>query len=255
MKRFVNSVRNLADPASFWRQYYRRKQAGHDRDELRVPLRGGLTAIVPGALMSAFDEVFLREVYGAALRAVRGPAPVIIDVGANAGFFCLQTFARHAGARMIACEPLPNHVALIGRQMALNPGLALTIDARPVCGDRKTVEMRFDSRREYSVDASLFPVAGADASFEVEATTLADLYHRYAITRCDLLKLDCEGAEYEILYRCPDRLFAATDGIVLEVHHGIAGSGTVPELVAFLRGRGYRITNRKDEIVTCTRFA
>jgi hypothetical protein len=115
--------------------------------------------------------------------------------------------------------------------------------------------MRFDSRREYSVDASLFPVAGSDACLEIEATTLADVYEQYAITRCDLLKLDCEGAEYEILYRCPDAIFSATAGIVLEIHHGIAGSGTVPGLVEFLRGKGYRVDNRKDEIITCTRPA
>lgn len=250
MKRYVNSIRNLADPAAFWRQYYALKRAGHERDELRLALRGGAGVIVPGQLMSAFDEVFLREVYGAALRAVRGPAPVVIDVGANAGFFCLQAFARHADARLIAFEPLPNHVALIGRQVALNPGIDLKVDARPVGGERKTVEMRFDSRREYSVDASLFPVAGMDAALRVEATTLADVYDEYGITRCHLLKMDCEGAEYEILHRCPDRIFAATDGIVLEIHHGIAGSGTVPELVAFLRGKGYRVANHKDEIIT-----
>ncbi len=253
MKRFVNSVRNLSDWASFWRQYCRLKQAGHERDELRVRLRGGLTAIVPGALMSAFDEVFLRAVYGAALRSVRGPAPVVIDIGANAGFFCLEVLSRHPDARVLAFEPLPSHVALIERQKALNPGLDLTIDARAVFGEKKIVEFRFDSRREFSVDASLFPVEGADASMSVEATTLADICDRYAIARCHLLKLDCEGAEYDILYRCPDRVFAATDNIVLEVHHGVAGSGTVQELVAFLRGKGYRVRNRKDEIVMGTR--
>jgi FkbM family methyltransferase len=256
MKRFVNSVRNLSDPPSFWRQYYRRKQAGHERDELRVPLRGGLTAIVPGALMGSFDEVFLREVYGAGLRALRGPAPVVIDIGANAGLFSLRVFARHPHARVLAFEPLPRHLAMLERQIASNPGLGITVDARAVFGEKKTVEIRFDSRREFSTDASLFPVKGADASVTVEATTLADLYDRYAVVRCHLLKLDCEGAEFDILYKCPDRVFAVTDTIVFEVHERLAGHGSTEDLVGFLRGKGYRVTSRKNGnngMVTCTR--
>jgi hypothetical protein len=130
MKRFVNSVRNLSDPASFWRQCYRRKQAGHERDELRVPLRRGLTAIVPGARMGTFDEVFLREVHGARLRAPRGPAPVVIDNGADAGLFSLRVLARHPHARVLAFEPLPRHLAMLERQIASNPGLGITVDAR-----------------------------------------------------------------------------------------------------------------------------
>ena len=34
---------------------------------------------------------------------------------------------------------------------------------------------------------------------------LEDVFVAHGLTKCDLLKLDCEGAEYEILERCPPR--------------------------------------------------
>ena len=154
MKRFVNAVRNLPDWPSFWPRYYALKREGGRARELEIGLRRGLVAHVPGALMSAFDEVFLREVYGNALRPPLGPAPVVIDIGANAGFFSLQVFARHPDARVIAFEPLPAHVALLRRQLERNPGLDLTIDPRAVCASAGTVEIRFDPRDEFSVAAS-----------------------------------------------------------------------------------------------------
>ena len=78
MKRFVNSVRNLPGWTSFWPRYYALKREGGRAEELEIRLRGGLVARVPGVLMSAFDEVFLREVYGRALSPPLGPAPGVI---------------------------------------------------------------------------------------------------------------------------------------------------------------------------------
>lgn len=253
MKRFLNSVRNLSEPASFWAQYYALKRHGGAATELEIPLRRGLFALVPGALMSAFDEVFLREVYARGLDPPLRPAPVVVDIGANAGFFALWVISRHPDARVVAFEPVPSHVALIGRQSERNSGLDLIIDPRAVCAHRGPVQIRFDGRHEFSVAASLFPREGADASITVEATTLAALFSEYAIERCHLLKLDCEGAEYDILFNCPDEVFAATDRIVLEVHPWGQGPGSLEDLVKLLRGKGYRVRNRGNEILACSR--
>ena len=253
MKRFLNSVRNLSAWGSFWAQYYALKQPGGAARELEIPLRSGLVALVPGVLMSAFDEVFLREVYARSLSPPLRPAPVVVDIGANAGSFSLWVLSRHPDARVVAFEPLPSHVALLRRQSERNPGLDLTIDPRAVCAQRGPVQIRFDGRNEFSVAASLFAREGADASITVEATTLADLFSEHDIDRCHLLKMDCEGAEYDILFGCPDEVFAATDRIVLEVHAWGQGTGNIEGLVRLLRGKGYRIMNRRNEILACSR--
>ncbi len=44
----------------------------------------------------------------------------------------------------------------------------------------------------------------SDQAETVPAVSLADVFARCQIERCDLLKLDCEGAEYDILFNAPD---------------------------------------------------
>jgi hypothetical protein len=71
-----------------------------------------------------------------------------------------------------------------------------------------------------------------------------------------VVEVKVQSAEFDILYRCPDQVFAVTDSIVFEVHERLAGHGSTKDLFGFLRGKGYRVTNRKngnDGIVTCTR--
>jgi hypothetical protein len=64
------------------------------------------------------------------------------------------------------------------------------------------------------------------------------------ITRCDLLKMDCEGAEYEILYNCPPDYLRRIDQIAMEVHRGDKEDQNIDALEKFFRQQGFR-TRRK----------
>jgi len=37
----------------------------------------------------------------------------------------------------------------------------------------------------------------------VPCVTLPEIFDEFGLERRDLLKMDCEGAEHEILYNCP----------------------------------------------------
>ena len=73
-------------------------------------------------------------------------------------------------------------------------------------------------------------------------TTLDELLRRLGVARCDLLKLDCEGAEYEILYGASEETLRAIDAITAEYHVGL-NEHTVAELVRFLESRGFIVTS------------
>ena len=53
---------------------------------------------------------------------------------------------------------------------------------------------------------------GSDHRLGIECVSLADIFADNAITHCDLLKLDCEGAELEILEAAPPGILRESAG-------------------------------------------
>jgi hypothetical protein len=51
------------------------------------------------------------------------------------------------------------------------------------------------------------------------AVSLKDIFAKNKIPRVDFLKMDCEGAEYEILFNCQENILRKIDKIVIECHN------------------------------------
>lgn len=64
-------------------------------------------------------------------------------------------------------------------------------------------------------------------------------FFKKGIDRCNLLKLDCEGSEYEIILNIPDTLFGKIDNIIVEVHP-VQGYSS-EKIGSFLTDHGYII--------------
>jgi hypothetical protein len=64
--------------------------------------------------------------------------------------------------------------------------------------------------------------------------------------------VDCEGAEYNIIYNCPSSYFNKISNIVIEVHKWVPENiGNIKELISFLEGENFKVMNNKDEILMC----
>ena len=59
---------------------------------------------------------------------------------------------------------------------------------------------------------------GTGYSVSVSATTLAEIFKQHGISQCDFLKIDCEGAEYEIMKEVPFEILAHISRIAMEYH-------------------------------------
>lgn len=55
------------------------------------------------------------------------------------------------------------------------------------------------------------------------------------------MKLDCEGAEYEILYACPKEYLHAVKCIALESHNGRRENENRASMASFLGLSGYKV--------------
>jgi FkbM family methyltransferase len=79
-----------------------------------------------------------------------------------------------------------------------------------------------------------------EKSLSVRALSLADAFAMLEIKSCDLLKLDCEGAEYAILFDTPQPVLERVQRIVMEYHDNIV-QYTHHDLSRFLNDRGFRV--------------
>lgn len=76
---------------------------------------------------------------------------------------------------------------------------------------------------------------------EVDVVTIDDLFVSSDVERCDLLKLDCEGAEYEVLGGASRDTVNRVGAIVAEYHVGL-NDGEPEWLASLLRAAGFDVT-------------
>jgi FkbM family methyltransferase len=145
------------------------------------------------------------------------PGWTVVDIGAALGDFSVQCARDFGVRRVVAVEPAPSAidrlranldrngatgVEIVGKALAREPG-ELWLD---VSGPPLTMGTSAEQAHERQV--------------RVEAITPAMLFDELGVQRCDLMKLDCEGAEFDLLADPDDEVLARTDRIVAEFHEG-----------------------------------
>jgi FkbM family methyltransferase len=180
-------------------------------------------------------EIFLREDYGAV-----ADGAVILDLGANIGTFSVYAATSARNVTIYAYEPMPDFYRLMQQNILLNE-LTAVVKCFNACVAGQS------GARDLVVDGAdvFFPtlVAPADdptaRKISVDCTTLAEILDSNALERIDLLKMDCEGAEYEILYNTPVHYYERIDEIRMEYHDLPDDRHNAAAVADFLRGVGY----------------
>jgi FkbM family methyltransferase len=183
-----------------------------------------------------FHRVFARDQYRLDPVAP-GSLDTVVDIGAHIGSFALR--AAPLARQVFSFEPTPDTFELLSGNVSKHPNvkpfqfavagktgtMTLHLGVSP---DRNTLFLK-DERQKGSV--------------EVRTTTLEEIFRQNNITRCDLLKLDCEGAEYDVLYNAPDDLWPKIRRTCLEYHYvePARDGWNGKDLAAFLTKKGHRV--------------
>ncbi|MBI2961663.1 MAG: FkbM family methyltransferase [Betaproteobacteria bacterium] len=156
-----------------------------------------------------------------------GPDPLLIDCGLGEDISFPTAFLARFGGRVIGIEPNPRSLAWVEAHRPA--GMELWRSAFW----HSAQTMRFHLPRPKAqlpcgadgVSGSLISsheyVTGAD-SFEVGTVTLAQVLGAAGRAQCDVLKLDIEGAEYEVLERlCASGEVRRIGQLLVEFHHRV----------------------------------
>ena len=247
-QRLVGGVRN-------WPQFLAYKSGLLGQKTLVLRTRTGLSFEIPWALKFAFKDIFLHEAYTRPFIMDQLPsAPVVMDIGANAGFFSLYALHRRPSARVFSFEPLSANFQLLKRNRERNPQADWRVFQWAVSGENGTAQLYSACGNNPSTDASIRPEyerSGGDGIYSetVEVRTLENIFASQSIGRCDWLKIDCEGAEYGILYPAPAEILRRISFISMEADHLDDQTRNGAALADFLDSHGFDIYFADDAVL------
>jgi FkbM family methyltransferase len=161
---------------------------------------------------------------------------VVVDIGAHIGVFAVRAARQAHRGRVYAYEAYSKNYALLAENRQLNDLDNLHIDNRAVSGHRG--EMNFYVPGDNGALGSF--LQETDSPMEVvQAMTLADIIAEHSLEQIDYLKVDVEGAEYEILSNCSQETLAKVRCVVMEYHEFVGDTRTHLDLVNLLRSHGF----------------
>ena len=213
---------------------------------LGLPVARPLTVALDGArfrVWTRMDAWILKEScldrdYERGARV--GPDWIVVDVGAGMGDFTIHAARLCPRGRVYAFEPLPESFARLEEHLRINAVANVRAFPEAIAGAGGTLSLYTVTGLSGQHRTAGDGAGRSGAPIEVPATTLSAAFERLGIARCDFLKIDCEGAEFEILLGLPDAALAKIARIALEYHDHVTAH-THEEVARFLEGRGFRV--------------
>jgi FkbM family methyltransferase len=147
---------------------------------------------------------------------------VFVDVGANIGAVSLfvDSFNKDrpddSKIKVYAVEPEPNNLYLLSQNIENNPTENITIVNNAIWYEEKMVSISNRGGNSSIVDIE-------EDNSEVLAITLETLFSTYDIKEVDVMKIDIEGAEFDLIINTPAETLAKINRLVLEFDKSFDG--------------------------------
>ena len=217
---------------------------------LRIALRNGLVLRIRAGTsdFGVADDIFNYRVYDRALTHLTD-GQVVIDIGAHVGMFAVAAAAR--GARVLCFEPLRENVELLNENARLN-GYERRIISHclAAAGRHGTVELFVEKGN--TGGSTRFPAIHPGwrnnervRSITVPCVTLHGIFQRADLKVCDCLKMDCEGAEFDILESAGTDDLRRIRMLIMEYHP----LGDIQRIKAGLEGLGFVVDVRDNPCI------
>ena len=130
------------------------------------------------------------------------PGEVVVDVGASYGAYALTAAA--CGAQVLAFEPEPTVFVDLLENVKLNPGMKVKAACAALADKPGLIEMaRYAPHWPQQTISSPYPALPLDALW---------------INRCNWMKVDVEGAEYQVLNGAEQTLRRFRPRLIIESH-------------------------------------
>ena len=196
----------------------------NNRDELYADMRGGdygskLDKItLPESGLQFYNGISNGDLFNIFYEKDYGFLPVkdrvVIDIGANIADSSIY-FAMSGAKKVIALEPFPKNFEIGQKNIALN-GFTDKIELLNAGCGAQSKDMILDASAEGVGCQAMQSGSGSNIHFY----TLQELVDKYNIDSPAVLKLDCEGCEYDIILSSSRTILDKFSHIQIEYHFG-----------------------------------
>ena len=158
------------------------------------------------------------------------PGSVIYDIGANVGYFSLlaAVLAGEEG-KVVAFEPLPRNTEFLKKHIALNH--LSTIQVVEAAVSSHSGEAFFD----FGASTAMGHLS-ENGGLRVQMVSLDEMVSEGQLPPPNYIKIDVEGAEYEVLQGAENVIIKYRPVLFLDTHQRTAHQNTI----SFLKNQNYR---------------
>lgn len=183
------------------------------------------------------EEIFLKATF------TPEPGQVVVDIGAHQGLWTLYAARRvKPEGLVIAVEPHPLNVEKLLKNLRLN-NFSNVIVKQIALGSSNGETALYESRDQGS-HSVIRPVQPTGRTITVRLRKLDSLLaEEFKVQRIDWIKIDVEGAEYDVLTGPMELLRRWKPKLVIEIH----GSDNLQRVTQLLADVGYRIKVLRED--------
>ncbi len=239
----LEMVFNIKNWLSLLGIFLRKEKPDAQFIKLRLP---PLTLAVRGAMDTwAVKETFIDQFYSKYGEPVHN-GWVVVDIGAGIGDYAIHAAYGNPDAVVYAFEPFPSSHQLLVQNLTNNAISNVVVFQQAVWSRDGWLALDLSSGEPLQISSRDNDDLLDDHDVvRVEAVSLESLFQRENLSHIDVLKLDCEGAEYEILMGAPMKVLHKIKRIIMEYHdldsahhHGI--------LEDFLTTQGFSVKKYRN---------
>ena len=161
---------------------------------------------------------------------------VVIDVGAHIGLFSLLVSQFCKTGKIFSFEPIRENFDLFVSNLELNH--IQNVFPFNVGVSKNSGGLNLFLNDDQSAH-SIFP--NGSKSVAEDSTSLQKIFDEKKISACKLLKLDCEGAEYDIIDSLPVEYLDKIQNMVIEYHFADTKPELIKNLIIKIKNAGFKI--------------
>lgn len=218
-KRYFKLFQNVRNPLAYWQDKFKPgKEVLFTTKPNRIRIR------VPKRLFLIFKEIFLSDVYEInSLKNELNENSIVMDIGANVGFFSFLVLSKVKVKKIFSFEPIPTNIQIFNQTISENELVKAHVQltqAAVTGSEQNGIELFLDGNNELTENASVFSGFESTHSTKVSVPSISftKILKENNIEQVDFLKMDCEGSEFDIVYNTDSSLIKKVRKMIVEVH-------------------------------------